>query len=650
MTDLLQGLNDEQRMAVQHTQGPLLALAGAGTGKTHVLITRIAYIIQKHDVDPDAILAVTFTNKAASEMRERLSRLCGTTHFWWCGTFHSLAVKILRKHIHMLGHARDFTIVDIDDQVRLLEGIIDDHFSAHNQPFKKRELAKKILDIIQRWKDKGLWSHQVVDEVVSDSGVLSAVMKIAQKAYPIYQSLLMQMHCLDYGDILLFCVRLFQENEAILSIYQNQFQYVCVDEFQDTNALQDLWVSLLAAQHKNLFCVGDDDQSIYRWRGADIGNILSFADRYKDAVVVRLEKNYRSTQPILSAATALIAHNRHRLGKTLWTDRKGGDLLKVRGFWSAKQEGSWIALRILSLVKHDVSPHNIAVLVRSNYLTRSYEDALTQMRIPYRVIGGMRFYDRMEIKDILAYLRLVLHPYDDLAFQRCCNMPRRGLGEAKIAQIRAYARERSSSYTDALKDLLDEGVIKGSAAKKVMHFLDCLCSWRSLLKQESLSHVLRDIVERSGYGDMIMSEESVSARSRMENIQELYTASEDFDSAEQFLEHIGLMTSADMRDAESMVNIMTIHAAKGLEFAVCFMVAWERDVFPTRRATDSMDVNALEEERRLAYVALTRAKDVAYITFVSGDSSGFNRGKGASRFLREIPRNLLETHDVSERF
>lgn len=646
MGDLLHGLNEAQASAVQHTQGPMLALAGAGTGKTHVLITRIAYIVENKGVAPENILAVTFTNKAANEMRERLAQKCGQAHFAWCGTFHSIAVRMLRRYIHVLGYEKDFTIIDVDDQSKVVENLIEDYASMQGQMLRKRDLARKVLDVIQRWKDKGLWSHQVVDEVVFERGVRSSIKKIAQKIYPLYQEMLSQMRCLDYGDIMLFCVRMFQESEEVLLFFQNFFQYVCVDEFQDTNVVQETWVRLLADKHKNIFCVGDDDQSIYRWRGADITNILSFADRYPDAKIVRLEKNYRSTQPILSVASALIAHNKQRLGKELWTDKKGGELVNVRGFWSSKQEGSWLALKILRCVRSNIPLHKMAILVRSNYLTRTYEDALAHMNIPYRVIGGMRFYDRMEIKDILAYMRLVMRPYDDLAFHRCCNTPKRGLGEAKLTQVRAYAREHHTSYLDALRALNEQGVFKGVSGKGIQSFLEAVDVWKSLVT-EPLSVLLKDIVDRSGYAKMLQMEESLAARTRVDNLRELCVAVDEFHSCEEFLEHTSLMASADAPSAESMINIMTVHAAKGLEFAVCFLVAWEKDVFPTRRALESFDVSAIEEERRLAYVALTRACDVAYITFVHGDVSGFNRGRGPSRFLRELPRELLNVRDVS---
>lgn len=636
MSDLLQGLNEAQMSAVQHTEGPMLALAGAGTGKTHVLITRIAYIVESKGVSPENILAVTFTNKAANEMRERLAQKCGQAHFPWCGTFHSIAVRMLRRHIHVLGYEKDFTIIDVDDQIRVVENLIEDYVSMQGQMLKKRDLARKVLDSIQRWKDKGLWSHQVVDEIAFERGVRSSVGKIAQRVYPLYQEMLTQMRCLDYGDILLICVRMFQESDEVLSFFQKFFQYVCVDEFQDTNVVQETWVRLLADKHKNIFCVGDDDQSIYRWRGADITNILSFADRYPDAKVVRLEKNYRSTQAILSVASALISHNQQRLGKELWTDKDGGELVNVRGFWSSRQEGSWLALKVLRCVRANIPLHKMAILVRSNYLTRTYEDALAHMNVPYRVIGGMRFYDRMEIKDVLAYMRLVMRPYDDLAFHRCCNTPKRGLGEAKLAQVRAYAREHTVSYLEALRALSGQGVFKGVSAKGIHEFLDAIAAWEKLTKGP-LSNLLKDIVERSGYARMLKMEESLAARTRMDNIRELCTAVDEFHSCEEFLEHISLMTSADTVVEESMINIMTVHAAKGLEFAVCFLVAWERDVFPTRRATDSFDISAIEEERRLAYVALTRACDVAYITFVQGEGRGLTVDEARRVFCVSCP-------------
>ncbi|MCY4414217.1 MAG: UvrD-helicase domain-containing protein [Alphaproteobacteria bacterium] len=651
MSDLLKSLNAAQAHAVQQTEGPVLALAGAGTGKTHVLITRIAYIVEQNLAEPHEILAVTFTNKAAAEMQERLSQKAGNVRFQWCGTFHSIAVRILRSHIDMIGFERSFTILDVDDQIRVLEEIIDEHIPAHNQAMKKRELARKISDCIQRWKDKGLWSHQVSIETLSDGGVkvLSQIEKLAAKVYPLYQGRLAQIRCLDYGDIILFCVRLFQESPDILMFYQDLFKYICVDEFQDTSALQDLWVKLLSEKRKNICCVGDDDQSIYKWRGAEVGNILSFGDRYPGATIVRLEQNYRSTGNILAVASGLIARNQHRLGKTLWTESLSGDAVRVRGFWSPKQEGSWIAMRILNAVKNGTPLQKIAILVRSNYLTRNYEDALTHVQIPYRVVGGMRFYDRMEVKDILAYLRLVVHDHDDVAFQRCCNTPKRGVGEAKMSRIRAFARENNLSYIKAMQALAEDGVFKGESARGVGVFLESVAHWRAMLSTHTLGQVIQDIIERSGYEAMLKQEQSVMARARMDNLKELCVAVEDFPRLEDFLAHISLMTSADSATSlDGVMNIMTIHAAKGLEFDDCFLVAWERDVFPTRRALDSHDVQNVEEERRLGYVALTRARYRVYITFTQGGTNAFNRGRGPSIFLKELPRDCIDISDVSD--
>ena len=645
MTDLLNGLNEPQKEVVCSVQGPLLALAGAGTGKTHVLITRIAYLVQQGFASPSEVLAVTFTNKAAGEMRRRLQNLCPDSSFAWCGTFHSMAVRILRSHIDLLGVDKNFSIIDTDDQTRALEELLDIHAPSSYEKGKRKDVARSILEKIQRWKDKGLWPHQVSDEVLADGGarVTTSMERLAQKIYIFYQERLMQMKVLDYGDILLFCVRLFYESPETLLFYKNLFKYVCVDEYQDTNALQDLWVSLFLKEDQNIFCVGDDDQSIYRWRGAEIANILSFAERYKGAKVVRLEENYRSTKPILSAAAHLISHNTQRIGKVIWTQKEGGSPVFVRGFWGARQEASWIGMRILRARRMGVALGRTAILLRSNYLTRTYEDALAQFGVPYRVIGGMRFYDRMEIKDIMGYLRLIAHGGDDLAFVRCCNTPKRGLGTSKMQKIREYAQAHGVAYVAALEALVDQGVFKGESASGLRDFLVKLQEWRAMVHSQKLPEILQSIIDRSGYKKMCEEDVSAAGKARLDNLNELVASTSEFENLTDFLAHVSLMSSADVeKDDDDYVSIMTIHAAKGLEFELCFLGAWEYDVFPSRRAWGSKDKIALEEERRLAYVALTRARQEAYITFVQGEGAAFNRGKGPSVFLRELPRSELD--------
>ncbi len=651
MSDLLGGLNTQQRDAVTSVNGPVLALAGAGTGKTHVLITRIAYLVHEGLVDPSEVLAVTFTNKAAAEMKRRLETICPGYSFPWCGTFHSMAVRILRGHIDALGFDKSFSIIDMDDQVRTLEELVDTHAPGSYESGKKREFARSVSEKIQRWKDKGLWPHHVTDELLSDGGsrVTNRLERLVQRIYPLYQDRLAQMKLLDYGDILLFCVRLFHESPETLLFYKNLFKYICVDEYQDTNSIQDQWVRMMVGKEENIFCVGDDDQSIYRWRGAEIGNILSFSERYPSAKIIRLEENYRSTKPILSAAAKVISRNSQRIGKTLWTSQEGGDPVCVRGFWGARQEASWIGMRILRLKRQEVSLDRIAILLRSNYLTRTYEDALAQYGISYRVVGGMRFYDRMEIKDIMAYLRLVAHGGDDLAFVRCCNTPKRGVGPSKVEKIRERALASATNYFQSTQDLLKEGFFKGEAARSLQQFLNLLEQWRAQLLTEKLSVVIQNIITQSGYQAMCEADTSPNGRARLDNLSELAVAAEEFSSLTDFLAHVSLMSSADVedKDAETM-SIMTIHAAKGLEFDACFLAAWEQDVFPSRRAEQSRDMVALEEERRLAYVAITRARKELCITFVQGQGVAFNRGKGPSLFLRELPMAELDFSSTSD--
>src|SRR3954451_12600114 len=607
-TPLFAALNEAQCRAVEAVDGPVLVLAGAGTGKTRVLTTRLAHILAIGRAYPGEMLAVTFTNKAAREMRERLAAVIGrAADGVWLGTFHALAARILRRHAEMVGLTSNFTILDTDDQLRLLKQII----AAANID-ERRWPARALLGIIERWKDRGL----VPDKVpAGDAGDYADGR--ALELYRDYQQRLSTLNAVDFGDLLLHNLTLFTANPDILGSYQRRFRYLLVDEYQDTNVAQYLWLRLLAQQHKNLCCVGDDDQSIYSWRGAEIGNILKFESDFPGALIVRLEENYRSTPEILAAAAGVIAHNRGRLGKTLWTRADSGQKILVRGLWDAEQEARWVGDEIEALQRQKQALREIAILVRAGFQTREFEERFIALALPYRVIGGPRFYERQEIRDALAYLRLVRQPSDDLAFERIVNVPRRGIGTATLQLLHATARAESLPLVEAARQLVAGVNVPKAARNSLSGFIAALDRWRAEAERVSHTDLVQVVLDESGYTGMWQADKSADAPGRLENLKELVVAMAEFENLGGFLEHVSLVMDNAAASAGDMVNLMTLHSAKGLEFETVFLPGWEEGVFPSLRSIEESGLNGLEEERRLAYVGLTRARRRALISFAA---------------------------------
>lgn len=638
MPDYLQSLNEEQRQAVQTVDGPVLVLAGAGTGKTRVLTTRIAHIVLEKRAFPGQILAVTFTNKAAAEMKERVESLLGSEQSLsgtWLGTFHSIGARILRRHAEVLGFTSQFTILDADDQHRLIKQLMAEH-GIDNAKCP----GKVVLAIIQSWKDKGLTPDKVGNNPDYEDGAGA----VASRLYPVYQDRLKTLNAMDFGDLLLHCLTLFTEYQHILNEYTHRFHYILVDEYQDTNVAQYLWLRLLALGHKNICCVGDDDQSIYGWRGAEVGNILKFEKDFPDAQVIRLERNYRSTSPILAAASHLINFNQGRLGKTLWTNDNGGEALRVKSVWDDAEEGRFVGEEVEAFQRDGIALSEMAVLVRAGFQTRAFEERFMTLGVPYRVVGGLRFYERMEIRDAVSYLRIVSQPHDDLAFERIINTPKRGIGKATMENLHSHAREHNTSLFVAVKELLMAGSIKGKAAGKLGALLDNFERWNGLLDDTPLSEVADLILEESGYRSMWQQDKAPEAPGRVENLRELVRALGEYDSLTHFLEHVGLVTDGgNDGGGDDMVNIMTLHAAKGLEFDVVFLAGWEEGLFPSQRTMDEKGNAGLEEERRLAYVGITRAKKHCMISHAANRRI-YNQWQSSipSRFLQELPEEHVE--------
>ena len=601
-------LNEAQRRAVEALDGPVLVLAGAGTGKTRVLTTRLAHILATRRAFPGEVLAVTFTNKAAREMRERLDAIIGeTANGVWLGTFHAIAARILRRHAEAVGLTSNFTILDTDDQLRLLKQII----AAANLD-ERRWPARALLGAIERWKDRGLVPDKVPAGEAADVADGRAV-----ALYRDYQERLATVNAVDFGDLLLHNLTLFAGQPEILASYQRRFRYLLVDEYQDTNIAQYLWLRLLAQQHKNLCCVGDDDQSIYSWRGAEIGNILKFESDFPGALIVRLEENYRSTPEILAAAAGVIAHNRGRLGKTLWTRAGAGDKVTVRGLWDAEQEARWAGDEIEALHRKGHALSEIAILVRAGFQTREFEERFIALALPYRVIGGPRFYERQEIRDALAYLRLVRQPSDDLAFERIVNVPRRGIGTATLQLLHATARAESLPLVEAARQLVAGGNVPKAARNSLAAFVAALDRWRAGADRVSHTDLVQSVLDESGYTAMWQADRSPDAPGRLENLKELVVAMAEFENLTGFLEHVSLVMDNAADSAGDMVNLMTLHSAKGLEFDTVFLPGWEEGLFPSLRSVEEHGLKGLEEERRLAYVGLTRARHRAFVSFAA---------------------------------
>ena len=630
----LDSLNDNQREAVQTLDGPLLVLAGAGTGKTRVLITRFAHILMQGRAHPGEILCVTFTNKAAREMRERVAGLVNRpVEGWWVGTFHATGARILRAHAESVGLKSNFTILDADDQVRLIKQVMERH-DIDDKKFP----ARAMNGIIQRWKDRGLTPSRVPQSesiAHADGGALAV--------YTDYQDDLLRVNAADFGDLLLHGLTLFQDNPEVLREYQQRFRYLLVDEYQDTNVAQYLWLRLLAQEHKNICCVGDDDQSIYSWRGAEVENILRFEHDFPGANIVRLERNYRSTPHILAAASALIAHNEGRHGKTLWTDLIEGDKVRVVGVWDGEEEARVTGDEIEALHTKQQSLNAIAVLVRAGFQTREFEERLITLGVPYRVIGGPRFYERQEIRDVIAYLRVVAQPDDDLAFERIVNLPKRGLGPATLQTLHRLGRAEGISLTAAASRLIETDEIKPKARHTLAGLLEDFTGWRGKVETMPLPDLAAMILDQSGTIAMWRSSKALDAPGRLDNLKEMIFALEDFDNLTSFLEHVSLVMENDDPAIDDKVNLMTLHGAKGLEFDTVFLAGWEEGLFPHPRTLDDSGVAGLEEERRLAYVGLTRARRKAVVSFAANRRiHGQWQSSLPSRFIDELPEDHID--------
>ncbi len=635
----LDRLNPEQRQAVETTEGPVLVLSGAGTGKTRVLTARLAHIVMTRLAKPWNLLAVTFTNKAAREMRERVSALIGpASEQLWLGTFHALGVRMLRRHARLAGLESNFTILDTDDQLRLLKQVMET-----GRVDSKRWPAQALMGTIQRWKDRGLTPAQVTDGEAGDFAAGRAV-----ELYQAYQERLRSLNACDFGDLLLHCLTIFKDPQHIdvLAEYQRQFRYILVDEYQDTNIAQYLWLRLLAQKHRNICCVGDDDQSIYSWRGAEVGNILKFEHDFPGATVVRLEANYRSTPAILAAASELIRHNEGRLGKTLrpgGVDPQPGEPVVVRGLWDGEEEARWVVEEIEARHRAGTSLNEIAILVRAGFQTREFEERLITTGIPYKVIGGLRFYERQEIRDALAYFRVVVQPADDLAFERIVNVPKRGLGDATLQAVHVLARAQGIGLVAAARQLIASDELKPRARTTLAGLLIDFDRWRSLLAAVGHGELAQTILDESGYTGMWQNEKTPDAQGRLENLKELAAAMDEFDSMAGFLEHVSLVMENDERTDVERINVMTLHGAKGLEFDVVFLPGWEEGVFPHQRAIEASGAQGLEEERRLAYVGVTRARQRVYVSYAANRRI-YNQWQNnlPSRFVEELPAEMVE--------
>jgi ATP-dependent DNA helicase UvrD/PcrA len=701
-------LNPEQRQAVETLEGPVLVLAGAGTGKTRVLTTRIAHILNLGRAYPSQILAVTFTNKAAREMKERVGQMVGqiVEGMPWLGTFHSIGVKILRRHAELVGLKNNFTILDVDDQIRVIKMILE-----AEKLDEKRWPARVLATLIDGWKNRGLMPEQV-----PSGEAASFANGKGKKLYIAYQERLKTLNAADFGDLLLENIRLFRQNADVLRSFQDRFKFILVDEYQDTNVAQYLWLKLLAQTTssqtalspsspgraegaspgdprliesqdavdgrdigeqsdavlrtampghdkpeigatrlpKNICCVGDDDQSIYGWRGAEVDNILRFEHDFPGAKVIRLERNYRSTGHILAAASYLIAHNEGRLGKTLRTEDELGEKVQVTGAWDSEVEARAVGEEIEQLQRaarergEDHPLDEIAILVRASFQMREFEDRFIQLGLPYRVIGGPRFYERAEIRDALAYLRVIAQPADDLAFERILNVPKRGLGDATLQMLHDYARRKRIPLTEAATALSATDEMKPKPRTALRDLMACFERWRE--KKDSMPHTeLAEIVlDESGYTDMWQKDRSADAAGRLENLKELVRSMEEFENLQGFLEHIALVMDREAAEAEQAVNIMTLHSAKGLEFDCVFLPGWEEGLFPHQRSLDESGRAGLEEERRLAHVGLTRARKLAKVYFATNRRiRGMWTSTVPSRFLDELPEAHVEVKEAA---
>ena len=635
-SDYLNNLNKAQKEAVLHLEGPLLIVAGAGSGKTKVLTSRIAHIIKEKRAFPNQILSVTFTNKAAKEMQTRVSKMLGSaaTGLSWLGTFHSICAKILRKHATAANLNSNFTIIDTDDQTRLIKNI------CKSENIDIKQLAPRfILAIIDRWKNKGYYPSDVI---INNKDVYE---KTILPLYKIYQQKLTDLNSCDFGDLILHTVKILENYPDIRQIYTTNFKYILVDEYQDTNFIQSKWLNLLSEKTRNLCCVGDDDQSIYSWRGAEIKNFLEFDQVYKNTKVIRLEQNYRSSQNILSVASNLIANNQNRVGKTLISNMEEGDLIKLNCFKNGKDEAVGISDEIEKNLKKKYSFNQMAILVRAIFQTREFEERFLKIGMPYRILGGTKFYERAEIKDCVAYLRLIHQEKDDLAFERIVNNPKRSIGDTTLKTVHEFGKEHNLSLEASSIKMIEKNLIKPKTKIGLSFFLNALSKWRNDLVLKKVSHIklLQTVLDESGYSAMLKNKKDLDNENRLENIKELLSAMKEFDNLESFLEHVSLATSIDQDWDGEKINMMTMHAAKGLEFDVVFLPGWEEGLFPHQKSIEEKGQKGLEEERRLAYVGITRAKKKAIISF---SMNRFYQGDWidsmASRFIDELPEKHLE--------
>lgn len=621
--------NPEQSEAINHIDGPLLVLAGAGTGKTLVLVNRIANIIAQNKAAPWQVLAVTFTNKAANEMGERI-QMIANQRISWLGTFHSIAAKILRSHAELASLDSNFTILDVDDQIKMVK------LAMEELNMDTKAIAPKVIyAAIQKWKERAITPAKL-----SENDILTDTEEKARKVYKNYQDRMLSNNVVDFGDLLLKNIEIFRNAPEIVEQYHNTFKYILVDEYQDTNVVQYLWLRILAQRDHNICCVGDDDQSIYGWRGAEVGNILRFEKDFPDPKIVKLEQNYRSTDYILKAATNLIAHNKNRYDKTLWTETKSEDKIRIKSFWRDKEESDFIASEIENITRINKQA-KIAILVRASFQTRVLEDSCVGHAIPYKIVGSLKFYERQEIKDVIAYLKLSLNFNDDLAFDRIINKPTRGIGKTSLDKLKRFAMEQSMSFFSAAEQLTSTGstLLPKKASNAISAFIILVKKWNGDFAQHNHVKALNIVLEESGYAKLLDENKSEEMQNRKENVKELFKALEEFKNISEFLEHTSLISDNDQKSADdTQLSIMTLHAAKGLEFDIVFLPGWEDGIFPHSRAIDESGAKGLEEERRLAYVGMTRARKKLYITY-SMNRRMYNQwiDSTPSRFLNEIP-------------
>ncbi len=637
MSAYLDGLNTAQRDAVEATEGPVLVLAGAGTGKTRVLTTRFAHILLSRKAFPNQILTVTFTNKAAREMRERVGRIIGqAAEGLWLGTFHALAARMLRRFADRVGLHTNFSILDSDDQLRLLKQVME---AARMDT--KRWPPNALMTQIQRWKDRGFMPGEIPADQDTDfaSGHATAL-------YAAYQDRLKALNAADFGDLLLLTTHLLKTDAEVLATYHRAFRYILVDEYQDTNLVQYFWLRLLAQAHKNICCVGDDDQSIYSWRGAEIENILKFERDFPGAKIVKLEANYRSTAPILAAASHLIAHNEGRLGKTLHSGRNDstGDKVEVVALWDSEEEARMVGGRVEDFRRAGESLAEMAILVRAGFQTRAFEERMITLGVPYRIIGGLRFYERAEIRDAIAYLRVLVQPADDLAFERIVNTPKRGVGDTTLRAMHERARTAQVSLYAATERLVAAGELRGKLRESLGGLLRLFQQWRAMLPTEGHVVTLATLLDESGYTAMWQADKSPDAPGRLENLKELVRAIADFETLQGFLDHVALVMENEENADDAKLSMMTLHGAKGLEFDTVFLPGWEEGVFPNQRTLDEGGLKSLEEERRLAYVGITRARKRCIISHAANRRIYANwQSSIPSRFIEELPKAFIRT-------